>query len=71
MSERTLGWLCKIYLFCALVTFGYSYNADFWTDSRAAPGDVQLINTISAGFKAGLWPLYWSVKAFESVRPKP
>jgi hypothetical protein len=57
------------YAVAGLLTFGYSFNADY----REAPGPfVQSVelNTVGALFAAVGWPLYWSVQAFRGLRPK-
>lgn len=71
MSSRLLNWICNLYCAGMLITFGYSYNADFYVSRTATIGDVILINTINSGIKSAVWPLYWSVVAFEYKRPKP
>lgn len=54
------------YLVVALLTFGYSYNADWRPGNDFARAEE--INSIGAFMAAMVWPLYWTAKAFSPLR---
>lgn len=63
------------YLLVALLTFGYSANAEFADGETINPAGLEKTVTVtdrcSAGIIIGLgWPIYLSYKAFYFVRPK-
>lgn len=58
---------CAGYLVGVLLTFGYSFNADYQPGNQFVSGAER--NTVAALLAAGAWPLYWSVTAFRGLRP--
>ena len=66
MAPKYFISLVLLYVLIAIITFGYAFNLEYKpSDSPFAPGD-RLMATF--GCAAG-WPLYWSVKATQHLRP--
>lgn len=55
------------YVVVGMVTFGYSYNADYQTPKSpfVAAEELNGARAVAAGM---IWPLYWMVQAFRSHR---
>jgi hypothetical protein len=56
------------YCIVGLLTFGYSYNADY-TAPRSEFVRADELNSLSALMAGMFWPLYWSTQAFRGLRP--
>lgn len=63
-----MKYLIAAYAVVGLLTFGYSYNADYRQGTAFARAEE--INA-SAALMAGMcWPFYWTVKAFKPLRER-
>lgn len=57
-----------LYAMAGIVTFGYSYNADFEEGNQfIRSGEINSARALLCGM---MWPLYWTVEGFKGVRPK-
>lgn len=65
MTDKTPNRLLLAYIFIGLLTFGYSYNKEYNSKAWDPTGGA----CIAAVMISGVWPLYWSVKLFQGVRP--
>jgi hypothetical protein len=66
---RNVRFLIPIYLLVALLTFGYTFNADYEESKNPSWVSTEEINLYNA-FGCGMfWPMYWTVKAFKPLRP--
>lgn len=54
--DDLLGWA---YVLIGVVTFGFSYNNDFYFDRRIPPH----IRASTAFVASAVWPAYWAGKA--------
>lgn len=57
------------YACAALITFGYSYNADYEAVGKNSIVTGGEINGARAFLCGVAWPAYWTVNAFKGVRP--
>jgi hypothetical protein len=58
-----------VYFVVGLLTFGYSYNADYVVPAKGSFARAEELNSTGALLAAMAWPLYWSAKAFSGFRP--
>lgn len=56
------------YACAALLTFGYSYNADYESAGKNSIVTSEEINASRALVSGAMWPAYWAVSAFQGVR---
>jgi hypothetical protein len=57
------------YFFIALITFGYSYNAEYPTGKTQYEGDRVILATAQAVACGISWPAYLTVNFFKQYRP--
>jgi hypothetical protein len=69
MNDKYFSGGLITYLLIAILTFGYSYNAGY-ESPRNTFVTAEETNGARAMMSAMLWPLYWSLQAFKSIRPE-
>lgn len=57
-----------VYGLLGLLTFGYSYNADYRLP-RSDFSTAEEVNFAGASIAGMGWPLYWVIVAFKPMRP--
>ncbi|MGL4754418.1 MAG: hypothetical protein ACRCXB_18750 [Aeromonadaceae bacterium] len=57
------------YALVAILTFGYSYNADYQQPGENSIVSSGELNGARALLCGAMWPAYWAVSAFEWARP--
>lgn len=66
MAPKYIVSLVLLYVLIAIITFGCAFNLEYTpSTSFSATGD-RLISALGCAFG---WPLYWSVKATQHLRP--
>lgn len=67
MKPKLIIALASTYLLAAVITFGFAFNLEYEREDKMYSSAAERNVARSLGCAIG-WPLYWSVKASQSLR---